>query len=159
METPEITAEEEMTVDPAHIRLIQDEAPFRYARFQGLLKGFSSGGNSEYRFAKIDRIIDLIYQVGLLPFIELGHKLMNIAKRSSTYVFDKYDERESLPNSEYENIIAHFLKHAINRYGTQEVSRWRFEYWFPPDEQQNYRDEDINVHVRQFISIKANKDT
>jgi beta-xylosidase/AraC-like DNA-binding protein len=138
------------------IRLIQKEAPFRYARFQGLFgkSMFSSNEKSEYHFIKIDRIIDLIYQAGLLPFIELGYKLTNVAKRSGTFVFDRGDEREDVPNGEYENVIAHFLKHAVNRYGMQEVSRWRFEYWFPADEQQNYPDKDVDIYARQFSGIK-----
>jgi xylan 1,4-beta-xylosidase len=116
------------------IRLIQREVPFRYARFHGLFgkNMLHLNGNLEYHFTKMDRILDLIYQAGLLPFIELGYKLTNIAKRSDAFVFDKDDEKENFPFDEYKNIIARFLKHAINRYGMQEVSRWRFEYWFRP---------------------------
>jgi beta-xylosidase/AraC-like DNA-binding protein len=138
------------------IRFIQKEAPFRYARFQGIFGRpmISLDGKSEYHFAKIDRVIDLVYQAGLLPFIELGYKLTNVAKKSGTFVFDRGGERENIPIGEYENIIARFLKHTINRYGMGEVSRWRFEYWFPTDEQQDYRDEDIDVYVKQFGVIK-----
>jgi beta-xylosidase/AraC-like DNA-binding protein len=138
------------------IRLIQHEAPFRYARFQGLFGEtmFSLNEKSEYHFIKIDRVIDRIYQAGLLPFIELGYKLTNITKKSGTFVFARGDERENVPSREYENIIAHFLKHAINRYGVQEVGRWRFEYWFPTDRQQNYPEEDVDIHIRNFVRIR-----
>jgi beta-xylosidase/AraC-like DNA-binding protein len=138
------------------IRSIQKESPFRYARFQGLFgrSMVSLDGKSEYHFTKIDRVIDLVYQAGLLPFIEMGYKLTNVAKKSGTFVFDRGSEKENIPPGEYENIIVGFLKHAINRYGMREVSRWRFEYWFPIDEQQNYRDEDIDVYIKQFSGIK-----
>jgi beta-xylosidase/AraC-like DNA-binding protein len=138
------------------IKLIQKEAPFRYARFQGLFgkKMLSPNENSEYHFIKIDRVIDQIYRAGLLPFIELGNKLINVTQKSGTFVFDRGEEKENVPAGEYENIIARFLKHAINRYGIQEVGRWYFEYWFPTDEQQNYREEDTNIYIGQFVRIR-----
>ncbi|MDR0400299.1 MAG: helix-turn-helix domain-containing protein [Treponema sp.] len=141
----------------SQIRLIQHEAPFRYARFQGLFgkNMLSPNEKSTYHFAKIDRVIDLIREAGLLPFIELGYKPTNIAKRSGVFVFDRNDERENFPWEEYENIIAHFLKHAVNRYGMREASRWRFEYWFPADEGRHYPDEHIAAYIRQFTRIKS----
>jgi beta-xylosidase/AraC-like DNA-binding protein len=143
----------------AQIRLIQDKVPFRYARFYNIFERsmLSSKESSEYRFAKTDKIIDQIYQVRLLPFIELCPKYTNLFKAADTFVFDmdnKEIESETFPFEEYKNMVVHFIKHAINRYGIQEVNRWRFEYYAPADRPEDYQDEAIEKYVHQFVCIK-----
>ena len=117
-----------------HIKFLQEEAPFRYARFEGIFgKGMLTLSNiAEFSFVKIDRIIDFLYSVQLLPFIELGLKPNQISKNME-FLYYKADEIESIPMDEYRKLIDAFLKYSINRYGIQEVSRWRFEYWKPRD--------------------------
>jgi beta-xylosidase/AraC-like DNA-binding protein len=139
------------------ITLLQTEAPFRYARFQGLF-GRSMlllNGSTEYSFVKIDRVIDFLYSVHLLPFIEIGFKPAKINKDKNTLVFSKDDEIDFFPIVEYEKIIDSFLKHAINRYGMEEVSSWQFEYWEPRNDSQLLIDENINTYIDQFTSIRA----
>ena len=147
----------EKTEFTKQIKILQDEAPFRYARFQGIFgrSMLSVNDTSEYTFAKIDRVIDILYSVQLLPFIEIGFKPAKIAKDINTQVFSINDEIGHYPVEEYEKIISNFMKHAINRYGLQEVSRWRFEYWQSRNDQQNLLDGDINVYIDQFFRIST----
>jgi beta-xylosidase/AraC-like DNA-binding protein len=138
------------------ITLLQTEAPFKYARFQGLFgrSMLSQNEAAEYSFAKIDRVIDFLYSVHLLPFIELGFKPAKINKNTNTIVFSKDDEIDFFPIAEYERIIDIFLKHAINRYGTEEVSRWQFEYWEPRNDRQLLINDNINIYINQFAGIR-----
>jgi beta-xylosidase/AraC-like DNA-binding protein len=140
----------------AQIRLIQAEAPFRYARFQGLFgkRMFSLSERECPSFTKIDRIIDFLYSVRLLPFIELAFKPCMVMKNFETFVFSREDEIKILPLEEYEEIIASFLKHAVTRYGMQEVNRWRFELWIPQDGGLNYTEKDITTYLGQFVRLR-----
>ena len=138
-----------------HIKLIQNEVSFRYARFQGLFgkSMLSLDKISDYSFTKINRAIDFLVSVNLLPFIELGFKPAKINKDVNTYVFKNDDENELTSIEKYEDIIDRFLKNAVNRYGLIEVSKWRFEYWEPRDRGQ-FIYNDINTYVDQFGRIK-----
>jgi beta-xylosidase/AraC-like DNA-binding protein len=138
------------------VKILQSEAPFRYARFQGLFGRSMIIPNdaAEYSFAKIDRMIDFLYSVDLLPFIELGFKPAKVNKNTNTLVFSKDDEIDFFPITEYERIIGNFLKHAINRYGMGEVSQWQFEYWESRNDQQLFLD-DIDTYIDQFSRIRG----
>jgi beta-xylosidase/AraC-like DNA-binding protein len=137
------------------IEFLQNEASFRYARFQGLFgkSMLSVNEGTKYSFAKIDRVIDLLYSTRLLPFIELGFKPAKVNKNTKKIVFSNPNEIENFPTEEYERIIEGFLKHAINRYGMQEVSRWRFEYWEAKNDMQFPLD-DIDTYIDQFSRIR-----
>lgn len=140
----------------SQITLLQKEAPFRYGRFQGLFGNtmFSLNEKEEYHFAKIDKLIDFLYAVRLLPFIELGPKPNKVNKAKGVFVFNKNDEIANIPIEEYERIITYFLKHAVSRYGIQEVKLWRFEYWLPTGDIIWYTDENIKAYIGKFIRIK-----
>ncbi|MDR0656204.1 MAG: helix-turn-helix domain-containing protein [Treponema sp.] len=140
------------------IKFLQEEAPFRYARFQGLFgrSMLSTNEAGEYSFAKIDRVIDFLYSVHLLPFIELGFKPAKINKNTYTPVFSKDYEIDFFSMDEYERVIDNFLKHAINRYGIGKVSHWQFEYWEPRDDGhlQIVDKDGIYAYIDQFARIR-----
>jgi beta-xylosidase/AraC-like DNA-binding protein len=140
----------------SQIVLLQKETPFRYGRFQGLFGNsmISISEEAEYHFARIDKLIDFLYSVGLLPFIELGFKPSKVNKTRGTLVFNNNDGIKKISIEEYEKLIVHFLKHAISRYGIQEVKLWRFEYWLPADDKTIYLGENIGVYIEQFARIR-----
>jgi xylan 1,4-beta-xylosidase len=140
----------------SQIMLLQKESPFRYGRFQGLFGNamLSLNEKAEYHFAKTDKLIDFLYAVRLLPFIELGSKPNKVNKTDGAFVFNKNDEIKNISIGEYEKIIADFLKHAVSRYGIQEVSRWRFEYWLPTGDIVWYTGENIKTYIEQFARVK-----
>jgi beta-xylosidase/AraC-like DNA-binding protein len=140
----------------SQIEFLQRESPFHYGRFQGLFGDamFSLNEKAEYHFAKIDKLIDFLYSVRLLPFIELGPKPSKVNRAATIFVFNKNDKIENIPIEEYERIITHFLKHAVSRYGIQEVNRWCFEYWLPTGDIVWYTDENIKSYIEQSIRIR-----
>jgi beta-xylosidase/AraC-like DNA-binding protein len=140
----------------AHVKLIQNELPFRYARFQGLFARtmFFSDGSVEHGFARVDKVIDSLYSARLIPFIELGFKPAKINRNKGDFVFNNEEETPTLSNEEFEEIISLFLKHAINRYGLEEINQWRFEFWAPHNEVLVYDERDIDSYIEQFIRIR-----
>jgi xylan 1,4-beta-xylosidase len=137
------------------VKLLQKNTPFRYGRFQGLFgKSIFTIGNKiqEPNFVQIDRIIDFLYSVHLIPFIELGFKPDKIDRRADDMLFRHDDEIEQIPIDEYEQIIDHFLRHTVNRYGEKDVNQWIFELWIPSEN--DYTEEDLDNYAEQFQRIQ-----
>jgi beta-xylosidase/AraC-like DNA-binding protein len=139
----------------SQIAFIQNKAPFHYARFQGLFgRSLLVSSGTEYGFSRIDRIIDFLNSVNLIPFIELGFKPNKINRDTDSFLFSNDDEMKGIPADDFEKLIANFLKHAINRYGIQEVNRWCFEWWIPTDEENNISEEQIKKYVGTFGKLR-----
>jgi beta-xylosidase/AraC-like DNA-binding protein len=139
------------------INLLQDEAPFRYGRFQGLFGKsalITAGPKKEYNFVQIDRIINFLYEVNLIPFVELAFKPDSASDKHGELVFNNREEVQTMPLDEYERLIEKFLKHMINRYGIQEINKWRFEMMAPYEEWVVYTESDLDVYIEQFIKIR-----
>jgi xylan 1,4-beta-xylosidase len=70
-------------------------------------------------------------------------------------VFNNSEELDPLPLDEYEELIATFLKHMVNRYGLQEINRWYFEMMVEPSEKsRHYGKNDVESYIEQFVRIR-----
>jgi beta-xylosidase len=140
------------------ICLLQNEISFRYGRFQGLFgksARISVWGGQEYNFVQIDRIIDFLYEVKLIPFVELSFKPDMIQGKHGEFVFNNSEEIQNFPLDEYEELVIKFLKHMGNRYGLQEISRWRFEMMMEPSGiRHNFEENDVESYIEQFVRIR-----
>jgi beta-xylosidase/AraC-like DNA-binding protein len=139
------------------INLLQKEAPFRYGRFQGLFGGDTAGGGEPrqgYNFVQTDRVINFLYDVKLIPFIELGLKPDMISGKHGEIVFEKNGEAKDIPVREYEKMVDKFLKHMVNRFGIQEIGRWYFEIWAPCGFALKYSKAEIDIYIEQFVRIR-----
>jgi beta-xylosidase/AraC-like DNA-binding protein len=139
------------------ISLIQKESPFRYARFQGLFGKsmmITQGNQQKYSFVQIDRIIDFLYGLRLVPFIEMGFKPEKVRRKYIEVVFANEDEIQRLPISDYEKLIGEFMKHILNRFGTGEINHWRFELWAPAGEFLEYSKADLDLYIEEFVKIR-----
>jgi beta-xylosidase/AraC-like DNA-binding protein len=141
------------------INLIQKEMPFKYGRFQGLFEksSFSTKeSKQEYNFIQIERIIDFLYSVKLIPFIELGYKPHMIHGRHGEFVFFEDDGMKEMSVNEYEKFINKFIKHVTNRYGVQEVNKWCFEMMAPTGvwNDFHYTNAEIENYLEQFMKIR-----
>ena len=112
---------------------LQKEFHFKYGRFLGLpylVRTHTIDGRSIYDYSRIFQVIDYLNSIGLLPWIELGRKPLNL---------DRFDKRTATGyevlsrNSAYgdrlENMLPDLIRALINRYGFDKVSLWRFELW------------------------------
>jgi len=113
---------------------LQNDLSFTYARFQGI---FEHGiidripNTDFYNFSKANRIIDLLYANQLLPFVELGNKPDKINLSAEHYISLSENNRLYRNPTEWQQLVKGFIKNCINRYGTSEVSKWIFDYWYP----------------------------
>ncbi|MCR5777603.1 MAG: hypothetical protein K6G84_09355 [Lachnospiraceae bacterium] len=117
------------------IERTQREIGFEYGRICRLLDlidKYSIEGKVNYSFRKIFEITDIMLSNHILPFIELSNKQFRI---QFTATSDLTDLDKNDPNEYLEYVISvlpAFLKESINRYGYNNVKKWRFEIGYPP---------------------------
>ena len=123
---------------------VHQDMGIKFVRFHGLfddemsvcIENFDFTGKSQgitYNFVNIDKIYDFLLKIGMKPFIELGFMPSCLASKKNK-IFP-YGGNNSMPKSDeaWENLIAKFIKHIINRYGKDEVESWYFEVWNEPN--------------------------
>lgn len=114
---------------------------FRYGRIWGLLSDTILKQKGDYfDFSKVDEIVQNILDMNLIPFLDLGFKGKQIHQSVETIIsreafqLPSHDMVEILKR--YRNLIQHFL----DRYGYDEVAKWKIELWKP------------NTHVLETIA-------
>lgn len=148
----------------AQISMLQRDMNFKYARFQGIFSenlNLDVNNPSSYNFYNIDKIIDYLYSMGLLPFIEIGNKPKKIDNHRDTEIFYLYNAMNggfgSVSN--IKTIFISFIKHCINRYGASEVEKWRFELWVEHTGEAIYSEDKIDEYILLFkdlfVALKA----
>lgn len=80
-------------------------------------------------FAYVDRVLDTIADLGLIPFIELGDKTKSI-NYSVHKIWEEDREDVFLELTEFTAVLDAFLEHVLHRYGSGAINRWMFELWF-----------------------------
>jgi beta-xylosidase/AraC-like DNA-binding protein len=136
-----------------HLKHVQTDLGFTYARFQGI---FDHGiidriPNTEfYNFSKANRIIDFLYANQLLPFIELGNKPEKINFSAEQYVSLTENNRLYRNPHEWQQLVKGFIKNCINRYGTNEVSKWIFDYWYPHGKALEYSISYADMYISNY---------
>lgn len=145
-----------------HIQQVQSELHFKYGRIQGILNPHiidKLPNSRKFSFTNFNRIIDYMYSVNLIPYIELGNKPFKFNIESNQYQYISFD-KFLLSLEDWENFINEFILHFINRYGKEEVSKWYFELWLPHDIQLNYSQKSINQYIDEYVilhrSLKKN---
>ncbi|WP_432361319.1 GH39 family glycosyl hydrolase [Sporosarcina sp. UB5] len=95
------------------LKKIHDEIQFDYIRFSGIFnKGmyFYDEDEGTYNWFNVDSILDFFVSINIKPFIKL-----------------KYNEQDfTIP--EWHQMLGHFIRHCIKRYGYASVREWKFEF-------------------------------
>lgn len=120
------------------------ELGFRYVRFHGLFcddmsvclkPGRFSRSTEEYilSWTNIDSVFDFLISINMKPFVELG--FMPGALTSGKCTIFHYNAHTSPPDDygKWQWLIEEFVKHCVERYGTDEVRTWYFEVWNEPN--------------------------
>lgn len=147
------------------IQRAKTEIGFTYLRFHGIFDDdmhiyqVKQDGSSWYNFTYADLLFDFILSVGLLPFVELGFMPSRLAKTKNP-LYDRgsiisiYNDVEG-----WEALVQATIAHWIERYGLDEVRKWRFttfsiNYAGLPDipfSYQDYRD----LYVTTYRVVKG----
>lgn len=120
---------------------LQKEVGFRYVRFHGIFSDRMMVVNRnlltaelEYHWGYIDQLLDALLAKGLRPFVELGFMPQAMASGQPLPLM-WWQPNTSPPThlQEWTALVQAFIRHAINRYGLDEVRQWYFEVWNEPE--------------------------
>jgi xylan 1,4-beta-xylosidase len=122
------------------LREVQSATGFEYIRFHAIfhdevgLYDEDSEGKPAYNFSYIDQIYDGLLENHVRPFVELSFMPGKLAAQPAIHSF-WYKPNVSPPKdwNKWEDLISHFARHLIERYGINEVSQWYFEVWNEPN--------------------------
>ena len=91
-------------------------------------------GKPIYNFSYVDQIYDGLLENHVRPFVELSFMPRKLAAEPILHSF-WYKPIVSPPKdwNKWDDLIAHFAQHLIDRYGIDEVSQWYFEVWNEPN--------------------------
>src|SRR5438445_1470561 len=87
-----------------------------------------------YNFSYANQIYDGLVQNGVHPFVELSFMPQKLAAAQIMHSF-WYKPIISPPKdwAKWGDLISHFARHLVDRYGIDEVSQWYFEVWNEPN--------------------------
>jgi xylan 1,4-beta-xylosidase len=122
------------------LREVEEATGFEYIRFHAIfhdevgLYDEDSEGKPVYNFSYIDQIYDGLLTNRVRPFVELSFMPGKLAAEPALHSF-WYKPNVSPPKdwNKWDDLIAHFARHLIERYGIEEVSQWYFEVWNEPN--------------------------
>lgn len=121
------------------LRMVQQEIPFQYVRFHGILSDEmriyheDEDGIPYYNFNYADELLDFLQEIGLKPFMELGFMPDKLSAERKYMFAWRANIGKPKDIIKWENLIQAFLLHLITRYGRDEVRTWYFEIWNDPD--------------------------
>jgi xylan 1,4-beta-xylosidase len=116
----------------AALRRVHDELGVETVRAHGILDDdlgvYRDGG---YDFTGVDRVYDIVLDLGMRPVVELGFMPRDLARDPARTVFT-YEGIISPPKDwdRWAGLVRALTAHLVDRYGLDEVrDRWAFEVW------------------------------
>lgn len=131
-----------------HFREAVTTLGVRHVRFHGLFHDdmfvyrASDGGGfgpptpfaePRFTFAYVDKVFDFILSTGARPFVELGFMPRDLATQTETLFWWKAHCSPPTDMARWVELVTATLRHWVERYGLDEVRRWRFEVWNEPN--------------------------
>jgi xylan 1,4-beta-xylosidase len=122
----------------AQLRQCHEELGFERVRFHGLLcddvGAVAQGARGLfYSFFNVERIWDSVLSMGMRPFVELSFMPSLLASGKATVFHYKANVTPPTDVKEWAKLIRRLARHAVDRYGPAEVSKWNFEVWNEPN--------------------------
>ena len=101
-------------------------------RFHGLFDdemGVWPIGSKTPNFLYVDIVFDSLIERGLKPFVELSFMPGALASGTRTAFFYRGNVTVPKDMAQWAELVGHFARHCIERYGLKQVSTWNFEVW------------------------------
>ena len=122
------------------LRAVKQITDFNYVRFHGIFNdevgvySEDSQGRAVYNFSYVDQIYDGLLANGVRPFVEISFMPNQLAASHTLQAF-WYHPNVAPPKdwSRWDDLVAAFAHHLIERYGIDEVAQWYFEVWNEPN--------------------------
>ncbi len=123
------------------LRAVKGVTDFQWVRFHGILDDEvgvytrDQQGKAVYNFAYVDEIYDGLLKNGVRPLVEISFMPTQLAANPLDLHVFWYHPNVSPPRSweEWDDLMAHFARHLVARYGIDEVAQWYFEVWNEPN--------------------------
>ncbi len=121
------------------LELAHHGAGIQAVRFHGLLDddlavcpGIEAGGPIT-NFIFVDEIYDRMLEIGVRPYVELSFMPRALASSDNEVFWYRGNTSPPKHMGDWHALIATLGRHLVDRYGLDEVSRWRFECWNEPN--------------------------
>nr|WP_305137039.1 helix-turn-helix domain-containing protein [uncultured Schaedlerella sp.] len=101
-------------------------------------------------FDRLDAVTDFLVKHNMKPYMELGFKPLRLLKTTQDALKEIPREQKFESRQEMWDFYSDMMKHFIQRYGSEEVSKWYFEYW----EKEETAFRDLSYH---FSPISENE--
>ncbi|WP_242235933.1 helix-turn-helix domain-containing protein [Bacillus cereus group sp. BfR-BA-01316] len=146
------------------LKLVQKRCPFRYLRFHGIFDdpmmvySEDEAGRAKYNFRLVDELFDFLLSINLKPFVELGFMPSALARDQDKTIF--YMKSYISPPKSVDKwceLVEHFVRHCMNRYGKEEVEAWKFEFWNEPEVKAFWpgtMEEYMELYAKTYETIK-----
>jgi xylan 1,4-beta-xylosidase len=123
------------------LRAVKQITDFRYVRFHAILHdevgvyNEDEHGNPVYNFTYVDEIYDGLLKNGVKPVVEISFMPKKLAFNPDALHPFWYKQNVSPPKSmeRWDDLMTHFARHLVDRYGIDEVATWYFEVWNEPN--------------------------
>jgi xylan 1,4-beta-xylosidase len=152
------------------LREVRQATRFQYVRFHGILLDENGvydedgSGKAIYNFSYVDQIYDGLLENHVRPFVELSFMPAKLAAQPIYQPF-WYKPIVAPPKNwdRWSDLIVHFARNLVDRYGIDEVSQWYFEVWNEPNldfwagepkEQSYYRLYDVTAKALKSVNTR-----
>lgn len=141
------------------LKLVQEEIGFRHIRGHGLFcddmaiyQEYEEDGvkKAEYNFTYLDRVMDSYRSVGLRPFLELGFMPYKMARGTQTLFYWKGNTTPPKDYGAWCDMVQALLRHLMERYGADEVTKWPIEVWNEPNLPGFWENADMPEYFKLF---------
>ena len=115
-----------------HILLLKDELKISYVRIWNLFSDkfaiTADLDGDNFNFFYLDSVLDFFVQNDIALFLDLGQRKRVIKATSKSEVYLEEEAHQPRTIAQWENLLRHFIKHLLRRYGKAVLEKWIFEF-------------------------------
>ena len=115
-----------------HILLLKEELGLSYVRIWNLFSDkfaiTADLDGDNFNFFYLDSVLDFFVQNDIALFLDLGQRKRVIKATSKSEVYLEEEPHQPQNIRQWENLLRHFIKHLLRRYGTTVLEKWIFEF-------------------------------
>ena len=123
------------------LRAVKKITGFEYVRFHAIFHdemgvySEDASGKPVFNFSYVDQVYDGLLENGTRPYVELSFMPKALSSNALAVHAFFYKQNVAPPKDygKWDELMAAFSRHLIERYGIDEVSKWYFEVWNEPN--------------------------
>ncbi len=115
-----------------HILLLKNELGITYARIWNIFSDRFMITNDldgdSFNFFYLDTVLDFFVQNDIALFLDLGQRKRVIKATSKNELQLETESNQPENGGQWENLLRHFMRHIVRRYGDTVLEKWIFEF-------------------------------